>query len=75
MDNGPEFISLKLVEWASLNDIELEFIKFHNSYIERFSRNYRDAILNMYVFKILNEVRDVTETWLGNITMNGYMTR
>jgi putative transposase len=35
-----------------------------NSYIERFNRIYRDAILNMYVFKTLSEVRDRTEIWL-----------
>ncbi len=68
MDNGPEFISLKLAEWAENNQIELEFIKSgkptKNSYIERFNRTYRDAILNMYVFKTLNEVRELTEIWV-----------
>lgn len=68
MDNGPEFISTQLAEWAELNQIELEFIQpgkpTQNSYIERFNRTYRDAILNMYVFKTLNEVRNRTEVWL-----------
>ena len=68
MDNGPEFISAALAEWAEEHDIKLEFIKpgtpTQNSYIERFNRTYRDEILNMYVFKTLNEVRELTENWI-----------
>ncbi|OBT09343.1 transposase [Vibrio sp. UCD-FRSSP16_10] len=69
MDNGPEFISLKLAEWAEENQVELEFIKpgkpTQNSYIERFNRTYRDAILNMYMFKTLREVRELTKSWIN----------
>ena len=68
MDNGPEFISSTLAEWAEQHQIQLEFINpgrpTQNSYIERFNRTYRDEILNMYVFKTLNEVRELTEKWL-----------
>ena len=35
-----------------------------NSYVERFNRTYRDEILNMYVFKTLSEVRELTENWI-----------
>jgi len=35
-----------------------------NSYVEQFNRTYRDEILNMYVFKTLNEVRELTENWI-----------
>lgn len=35
-----------------------------NSYVERFNRTYRDEVLNMYVFKTLNEVRELTENWI-----------
>ena len=34
------------------------------SYVERFNRTYRDEILNMYVFKTLNEVREIAENWI-----------
>ena len=68
MDNGPEFISAALAEWAEEHRIELEFIQpgrpTQNSYVERFNRTYRDEVLNMYVFKTLNEVRDLTESWI-----------
>ena len=68
MDNGPEFISAALAEWAEEHDIELEFIRpgrpMQNSYVERFNRTYRDEILNMYVFRNLSEVREITENWM-----------
>ena len=67
MDNGPEFISAALAEWAEDHNIDLEFIKpgkpTQNSYVERFNRTYRDEVLNMYVFRTLTEVREITETW------------
>ena len=68
MDNGPEFISTTLAEWAEEHNITLEFIQpgapTQNSYVERFNRTYRDEILNMYVFQTLNEVRERTENWI-----------
>ena len=68
MDNGPEFISIALADWAEQHGIELEFIKpgtpTQNSYVERFNRTYRDEILNMYVFRNLTEVRELTESWM-----------
>gem|GEM_PF-2717514 len=35
-----------------------------NSYVERFNRTYRDEILNLYMFRSLTEVRDLTSSWL-----------
>jgi len=65
MDNGLEFISVTLVTWAEEHGITLKFIKpskpTQNSHIERFNRTYRDEILNMYVFRALNEVRELTD--------------
>lgn len=68
MDNGPEFISTRLATWAEKHDVQLEFIQpgkpTQNSYIERFNRTYRTEILDMYVFKTLTEVRELTEDWI-----------
>jgi putative transposase len=68
MDNGPEFISTALAEWAENHDIALEFIQpgkpTQNSFVERFNRTYRDEILNMYVFRTLTEVRELTDSWV-----------
>lgn len=68
MDNGSEFISLKLADWAEEHEVELEFIQhgkpFQNLYIERFNRTYRNEILNFYIFDSLSEVRAKTESWI-----------
>ena len=66
--NGPELISATLAEWAEEHQIQMEFIQpgkpTQNSYVERFNRTFRDEVLNMYVFKTLTEVREITENWL-----------
>lgn len=68
-DNGPEFTALAVADWAEENGVELEFIKpgkpMQNGFIERFNRSYREAVLNMYIFESLDEVRTETEKWLG----------
>lgn len=68
LDNGPEFTSVKMAEWAEEHGVELEFIQpgkpTQNSYIERFNRTYREEVLDFYLFKKLSEVREVTERWL-----------
>jgi putative transposase len=65
---GPELVSVALAEWAEEHGVTLEFIKpgkpMQNGFIERFNRSYRQAVLDMYVFQTLNEVREQTDKWL-----------
>ena len=69
MDNGPEFVSVALDGWAEKRGVMLEFIQpgkpTQNSFVvERFNRTFREEVLDFYVFSWLNEVREITESWL-----------
>jgi putative transposase len=47
----------------------LEFIRLgkptQNAVIERFNRTYRTEIVGFYLFRTLNEAREITERWLA----------
>jgi len=68
VDNGPELISKLLKESEQAQDTELLFIQSgkptQNAYIERFNGSYRYEILNAYEFSHLNEIRQITESWM-----------
>lgn len=59
----------RLAECAEDNGVELGFIQpgkpTQNSYVERFNRTFREEILDMYVFRYLSEVREITENWIS----------
>jgi putative transposase len=68
MDNGPEFISHRLEDWANDRQIISDFIEpgkpAQNAYIERFNRTYREEVLDANVFGSIDEVRMITLEWL-----------
>jgi putative transposase len=66
-DNGPEFVSLTLDQWASTRGIRLDFIRrghpVENGFIESFNGKLRDACLNQHHFLTLAEAQTTIETW------------
>jgi len=66
-DNGPEFVSLALDQWASLRGIRLGFIRpghpVENCFIGSFNGKLRDECLNLHHFVSLAEAQTVIEAW------------
>lgn len=66
-DNGPEFASLALDQWASTRGIRLDFIRpghpVENCFIESFNGKLRDECLNQHHFLTLAEAQTRIETW------------
>jgi len=67
-DNGPEYVSAALTNWASQHDIHIEYIQpgkpYQNAYIERYNRTVRYDWLGQYLFKSIHEVQDFATRWL-----------
>ncbi len=66
-DNGPEFVSLALDQWAATRGIRLDFITpgrpVENCFIECFNGKLRDECLNQHHFPTLAEARTALEAW------------
>lgn len=88
VDNGPENISREFKRWSKSHGIVLEYIQpgkpAQNGYIERFNRTYREEVLDMNLFRNIQEVQQLTDQWiqeynnerphqsLGNLTPSEY---
>ena len=88
VDNGPEFISKVLDEWAHSADIKLDFSRpgkpTDNAHIESFNGSLRDECLNVNWFLSIDDARDKLDAWrkdynqfrphssLGNLTPKDY---
>jgi len=71
-DNGPEFISNKLKQWAQDNNIELRYIQpgkpSQNGLIERLNKTLRIECLNLTWFKSIEQLNEEIQAW--SITYN-----
>ena len=68
VDNGPEFISKALSEWAYNTGVQINFITpgkpMENGFIESFNGKFRDECLNIHWFSSLSDIKIET----GNLT-------
>ena len=66
-DNGTEFTSKAMDQWAFANRVELKFIQpgkpNQNAYCESFNARLRDECLNTQWFNTLTEAKDNIEAW------------
>ena len=67
VDNGPEFISKALDQWAYLNGVQLDFSRpgkpTDNGLIEAFNGRLRQECLNESWFLSLDDARGKVESW------------
>lgn len=67
-DNGPEYISAHLAQWAEDNEVRLDFIQpgkpQQNAYVERYNRTVRYDWLSRYIFDTLAQVQEFATRWL-----------
>ena len=67
VDNGPEFDSKVLDQWAYRTGVQLSFIRpgkpNENAYIESFNGKFRDECLNEHWFISLAHARRIIEAW------------
>lgn len=67
-DNGPEYISSLLRDWAEENQIKLMFIQpgnpQQNAYVERYNRTVRNDWLSQHIFDSIQQVQDFATRWL-----------
>lgn len=67
-DNGPEFMSETFTTWCEDHGVMLDYIEpgkpNQNAYVERFNRSYRNEVLDTWLFRDLDEVREMTWNWM-----------
>lgn len=68
MDNGPEYVSGKLMEWAETQGIALCHIQHgkpqQNAYVERYNRTVRHEWLDQHTIESIEEAQEFATQWL-----------
>ena len=68
VDNGPEYISEKLMTWAEKQGVAILHIQpgqpQQNAYIERYNRTVRHEWLDQYIIESIEEAQDHATQWL-----------
>jgi putative transposase len=68
VDNGPEYISGKLMAWAQKTGIHIQYIQpgkqQQNAYIERYNRTVRHEWLDQNIFATIEDAQDQATKWL-----------
>ena len=66
-DNGPEFVSHELIDWATKEHITLLYIQpgrpTQNAYIERFNRTARQELLELNLFEDIEHAQLLATQW------------
>lgn len=66
-DNGSEYVSKAMDQWAYRNGVELKFIQpgkpMQNGFIESFNGRFRHECLNQHWFENLDQARNIIEDW------------
>ncbi len=85
-DNGPEYVSAAIQDWAAESGIKLEYIQpgnpQQNAYVERFNRTVRYEWLSHYYWSNLEEVQAFATQWMWsynndrpNMALGGFTPR
>jgi putative transposase len=68
VDNGPEYVSWKLLDWARKYGIEIQYIQpgkpQQNAYIERYNRTIRHEWLDQNIIETIEEAQYQATKWL-----------
>ena len=67
-DNGPEYVSVSVLNWANENDIKIQFIQpgkpQQNAFVERFNRTVRCEWLSPHYWTYIEQVRLFATWWM-----------
>src|SRR5690554_589911 len=67
-DNGPEYLSSELINWAERHQITMLYIQpgkpTQNAYVERFNRTVRHEWLDLHLFESVEHAQELATQWL-----------